>query len=79
MENNFTKTQGQYLSFIYHYQKLNKQSPSFVDFERYFGTSSASVNSMIKTIEEKGFIKKTKGKSRSIELLINKEEIPMLE
>ena len=79
MKNNFTYKQGQYLAFIYFYQKLNKQSPAFLDFEKYFKTSPASVNGMIKKLEEKGFITKEKGKSRSIELLVRKEELPELE
>ena len=50
---NFTKKQGQYLAFIYHYKKLNKQSPAFLDFQKYFKSDPASVNSMIKKLEEK--------------------------
>jgi len=79
MKNNFTNKQGQYLAFIYNYKKLNERSPAFLDFEKYFKTSPASVNSMIKKLVEKGFITKEKGKSRSIELLVKKEELPELE
>lgn len=79
MENNFTKKQGQYIAFIYYYKKLNKRSPAFLDFEKYFQSTSASVNDMIKKLEEKGFITKEKGKARSIGLLIEKDEIPDLE
>ncbi len=79
MKNNLTKKQGQYLAFIYYYRKLNKQSPAFKDFEKHFKSDPASVNGMIKKLVEKGFIKKEKGKSRSIELLIRKDDIPELE
>lgn len=79
MIDKFTKKQGQYLAFIFYFKKLNKRSPAFMDFEKFFKSSPASVNSMIKTLEKKGLITKEKGKARSIELSINKSEIPDLE
>ena len=45
----------------------------------YFETSSPSVNSMIKRLEELGLIGREKGMARSIRLTIDKEEIPDLE
>lgn len=77
--NKFTRKQGQYLTFIYYYKKLNRKSPSFRDFEVYFETSPANVNSMIKTLEKKELITKKKRISRSIELNIDKSELPELE
>lgn len=79
MTNKFTPKQGQYLAFIYYYTKLNGRPPAFMDFENYFETSSPSVNSMIKRLEELGLIGKEKGMARSIRLTIDKEEIPDLE
>lgn len=79
MKIQFTQKQGQYLSFIFYYSKLNKKSPAFRDFEIYFESSSASVNSMIKKLVEKRLISKEAGKSRSIELLIERNELPELE
>ncbi len=76
---NYTKKQGQYLAFIYYYQKLNRVAPAYADFQRYFQLDPASVNSMIKTLEKKGFIEKTPGKARSIKLLLSREELPDLE
>ena len=76
---NYTKKQGQYLAFIYYYQKLNRIAPAYADFQRYFQLDPASVNSMIKTLEKKGFIEKTPGKARSIKLLLSREELPDLE
>lgn len=75
----YTKKQGQYLSFIYYYRKLNNVSPAHLDFQKYFVANPASVNDMIKTLERKGFIKKEKGKARSIELLIGRDKIPDLD
>jgi len=76
---NYTKKQGQYLAFIYYYQKLNRVAPAYADFQKYFQLDPASVNSMIKTLEKKGFIEKTPGKARSIKLLLSREELPDLE
>ena len=75
----YTKKQGQYLSFIYYYKKLNKRAPSFADFEMYFESSPASVNNMIKTLENKGLIKKEKGIARSIELCLGRDKLPELD
>ena len=74
----YTEQQGQYLSFIYYYLKVNKKPPSFLDFEVYFETSSASVNSMLKMLEVKGFIFREKGKARSIKLCLDRDQIPDL-
>ncbi len=79
MKSNYTKKQGQYLSFIYYYQKLNRIAPAYLDFQKYFESNPASVNNMIKTLEKKGFIKKEKGKARSIELLLRRDELPDLD
>jgi len=75
----YTKKQGQYLIFIYYYQKLNKQSPAHVDFQKYFIANPASVNDMLKTLERKGFIEREAGKARSIKLSIEREDLPELE
>ena len=74
----YTKKQGQYLSFIYYYKKLHKVAPAHLDIQRYFESDPASVNSMLKTLESKGFIRREKGKARSIELLL-KRELPDLD
>ena len=79
MPTNFTKKQGQYLVFIYYYQKLNKIAPAHADFKKYFDSNPASVNDMLKTLERKDFISREKGKARSIQLLITKKDLPELE
>ncbi|TXB65524.1 LexA family protein [Phaeodactylibacter luteus] len=75
----YTKKQGQYLSFIYYYRKLNNESPAHSDFQKYFVTNPANVNDMLKTLEIKGFIKREAGKARSIELLLKRKELPDLQ
>ncbi len=75
----YTKKQGQYLSFIYSYIKLNKRPPAHRDFQIFFRLDPASVNSMLKTLEKKRFIARQKGKPRSIQLLLKREELPDLD
>lgn len=79
MGRSYTKTQGQYLAFIYHYTKLNRQAPAELDMQRYFRVTPPSVHQMILTLEAKGFIERTPGAARSIKLLIAKEELPELD
>lgn len=50
-----------------------------MDFQIYFESNPASVNDMLKTLDRKGFIKREKGMARSIELLLEKKELPELE
>ena len=79
MDLSYTKKQGQYLVFIYYYQKLNKIAPAHADIQKYFATNPASVNDMLKTLDRKGFIERERGKARSIKLLVKKENLPELE
>jgi repressor LexA len=75
----FTPKQGQYLTFIYYYTKINRQPPAEADMVRYFRVSAPSVHQMVVTMEERGLITRTPGKGRSIVLAIPKEELPDLE
>jgi len=74
-----TKKQGQYLSFIYYYTKLNKKPPAESDFQKYFEVSPPSVHNMIITLEEKGYISRIPNTSRSIKLLLKRSELPDLD
>ena len=74
-----TKKQGQYLSFIYFYTKVNKIPPAESDFQKYFNVSPPSVHNMIVKLEEKGFISRTPNTPRSIKLLLKRSEIPDLD
>ena len=74
-----TDKQGQYLSFIYYYTKIHRKPPAETDFQKYFQTSPPTCHSMIKKLEERGFIRKTPGAPRSIELAIPRNEIPDLD
>jgi hypothetical protein len=74
----FTKTQGQYLAFIYSYMKVHRQAPAEADLQDYFRVSAPSVHEMIKTLERNGLIERTPGRARSIRLLVQKEHLSEL-
>ena len=75
----YTHLQGQYLAFIHYYIKLNRRPPAETDMQRYFRVSPPSVHQMVVRLEENGFIKRTPGQARSIELLLPLEQLPRLE
>ena len=74
----FTDKQGQYLPFIYAYTKLNRRPPAEIDMQRYFQVTPPSVHRMVVELERKGRISRTPGAARSIEVLIDPEELPVL-
>jgi hypothetical protein len=75
----YTHKQGQYLAFIYYYTKLNGRSPAEADIQKYFRTTPPTVHNMIVKLELKGLIKKEPYVSRSISLLLSRDELPDLE
>lgn len=75
----FTRTQGQYLAFIYLYAKINGQAPAEADMQRYFRVSPPSVHRMVVELEKRGFISRQPGRARSIKLLLAPEKLPQLE
>ena len=74
-----TKKQGQYLAFLYYYNKLNGRPPAEAEIERHFKVSPPSVHQMIMTLEKNGFISRIPGEARSIQLLIPRTELPDLD
>ena len=78
MEIPFTDKQGQYLSFIYYYSKINGRAPAEADMERYFEVTPPSVHQMVLTLESKGLIERIPGLGRSIRLRIAREDLPDL-
>ena len=75
----YTPRQGQYLAFIYYYNKIHGIPPAEIDMQRYFKVSPPSIHQMVVTLEKKGLIKKIPGQARSISLLVQREELPDLE
>jgi DNA-binding MarR family transcriptional regulator len=67
------------LAFIVAYVKLNRRPPAEADFQRYFEVTPASVHDMILTLERRGLIRRTPGRSRSVEIVVPLSEIPPLD
>jgi Mn-dependent DtxR family transcriptional regulator len=79
MVKKFTGKQGQYLSFIYRYIKLNGQSPAEADIQKYFKVSPPTVHQMVVKLESIELIKRKAGVARSIQILVDPENIPDLQ
>jgi Mn-dependent DtxR family transcriptional regulator len=73
----FTDKQGQYLAFIYAY-RIFCQPPAEADMQRHFQVSPPSVHQMVLTLERAGLIRRTPGVARSIEILVEPEDLPVL-
>jgi DNA-binding MarR family transcriptional regulator len=75
----YTAKQGQYLAFIYYYNKIHGIPPAEADLQRYFRVSPPVVHQTIVALEQRGLIERQPGKARSIRLLIARSELPDLE
>ena len=74
----FTDKQGQYLAFIYAYSRIFRQPPAEADMQRHFQVSPPSVHQMVLTLERAALIRRTPGVARSIEILVEPEDLPVL-
>jgi Mn-dependent DtxR family transcriptional regulator len=74
----FTEKQGQYLAFIYAYTKLHRRPPAEADMQSYFSVTPPTVHQMVLGLERRGLIRRRPGVSRSIELLLEPEQLPVL-
>jgi len=77
-EKTFTPKQGQYLAFIYAYTRLHRRPPAEADMQQYFRVSPPSVHQMVLTLERAGFIRRQPRAPRSIEVLLDPEQLPEL-
>jgi DNA-binding MarR family transcriptional regulator len=75
----YTEKQGQYLAFIYYYTKIHGRSPSEAEMQGYFGVTPPTVHQMVLSLEKNGLIARTAGQTRSIRLLLPRNELPDLE
>lgn len=75
----FTAKQGQYLSFIYYFNKIHGVAPAEADLQRFFKVAAPSVHGMIVSLERRGLIEKAPGKARSIRLRVPRASLPDLE
>lgn len=74
----YTETQGQYLAFIYYYTKIHGVPPAEADMQRYFKVTAPSIHNMVVVLERRGFIRRTPGAARSIQLLLCRDQLPDL-
>lgn len=72
----FTPTQARYLSFIHAYTEGFGVPPSEAEIASAMKVQPPSVSGMLKTMVKKGLVQKTPGEARSIEILIDSQEIP---
>jgi len=75
----FTNRQGQYLAFIFYYEKINRRPPAEADIQRYFDVSAPSVHQMVLSLEAAGHIARTPGQARSLRVLVPVAHLPPLE
>jgi DNA-binding MarR family transcriptional regulator len=78
-KSSFTPKQGQYMAFIDAYTRVHLRAPAEADIQRRFGVAPTSVHQMILALERAGFIRRQPGVSRSIEVLVPPEHLPVLE
>ena len=50
----YTRKQGQYLAFIYHYTKVNGRPPAEADIQRLFQVTPPTVHQMVLALERRG-------------------------
>jgi repressor LexA len=74
----FTDLQGQYLAFIHTYFLLHDRPPAEADMQRYFRVTPPSVHRMVIELESRRLIRRRPGVARSIEVLLEDDEIPRL-
>jgi LexA DNA binding domain. len=75
----FTLLQGQYLAFIRAYTLIHREPPAEADMQRFFRVTPPSVHRMVVTLAERGLVKRTPGRARSLRVLVPPEELPPLE
>jgi SOS-response transcriptional repressor LexA len=75
----FTEKQGQYLAFICVYKRMFGQAPAEADMQRHFRVSPPSVHHMILALERDGLIRRQPGLARSIDILVQPQDLPILE
>ena len=74
----FTEKQGQYLAFIHAYTEINSVPPSEADMQHFFRVSPPSVHQMVKKLHAAGLISRTPRKARTLQILVEPHELPVL-
>ena len=78
MSTQFTKTDGQYLVFIYNYSIMHGRALAERDLQRFFGVTYPTVHQMIVKLDSKNLINRILGAARSITLNIDLDMLPRL-
>ena len=78
MAKRFTAKQGQYLAFICNYSVILGRAHSEANMQRFFGTSPPTIHQMVLKLAELHLIRRKVGEARSIESVIDPDEIPRL-
>ena len=74
----FTERQGQYLAFIHAYSKVNGRPPAQTDLQRFFAVTAPSVHQMILALQRRGLLRRTPGQPRSLKVLVDPKDLPIL-
>ena len=76
----FTPRQGQYLAFIHAYTLVNERPPSAgaIRHTTIFRLTPPSVYQMLLTLEREGLISRRPGVPRSIAVLVDRADLPVL-
>lgn len=74
----FTPKQGQYLAFIHAYTLVNGRPPAEADMMRFFRVTPPTVHHMVLTLEQAGLISRRPGVARSIAVLLDRSDLPVL-
>ena len=75
----FTPLQGQYLSFIYNYTKINGIPPAEKDLQRYFQVTPPTVHQMVVKLHKLDLISREPGQARTLKVQLPLWELPHLE
>ncbi len=78
MKPKYTEKQGQYLAFIYHYNKIHGSPPAEADMLEYFKVTPPTVRQMVLTLWRRGLIERQPGRPRTAMVSLPLEELPEL-
>lgn len=73
-----TPRQAQFLAYIHLYMLVNGRAPAQADIQQFFQITPPSVNTMLQTLERRGFINRIPGQARSISLIVDPATLPPL-
>ena len=67
------------MAFIYAYTQVMGRPPAEADLQRHFRVTPPSVHQMVLTLERQGLIRRQPGVARSIAVLIDPKDLPVLQ